>query len=483
MSEKEDHKITLVGVNPHSRTLKFLNNKNNQALVILKKRLESFERQKTLSISSIETRRLDTQQFLKHVQYLEHQDADNDRLVVRDVGSASQTPDPPKQPRRRRKIRLAKTAPAAHAAHSDSECVDGKRDEKRKGVKSGPETQAEKEKMLYGHRGDEFASQMRMERRDSMFFQLSGRGRHDSADITGYPGYLEIPTRKTPKPNPRTLLDVMMGLNAFNHLPPPSSCEQQNESGSVRNDSRLSVDYDSVYGSHENIANRFMQQWRTKVASRKLSIINKLDASMQPNPAARGSSTNLTSVAENPSRLLKNRRSTRVFGRKSVVQPMLPVIDDEEERKEQFQAWMSEEQEKSKADKQLFMFKSGDNKQTQRRRSFMIWLQNREKENKERASKNELASYEESEDENQSDDEPESIGDLMRALLKIKTRVREPLETRVRKFNAEIEDIIKRDEAARNMPMGKALKRKWLMIMQGIDAALAESSDDDDHYY
>lgn len=71
MSETDKQRMSLVGVNPNSRTLKFLNTKNNIATMTLKKQIDMFEREKTFSMNSIETKRLDTKQFLKQVKTLE----------------------------------------------------------------------------------------------------------------------------------------------------------------------------------------------------------------------------------------------------------------------------------------------------------------------------------------------------------------------------------------------------------------------------
>lgn len=73
MSETDMQRVSLVGVNPNSRSLKFLNTKNNIATQTLKKQIAMFERQKTFCMSSLETRRLDTHQFLKQVKSLEHE--------------------------------------------------------------------------------------------------------------------------------------------------------------------------------------------------------------------------------------------------------------------------------------------------------------------------------------------------------------------------------------------------------------------------
>jgi len=81
MTETESQRSQLIGVNPHSQTLKFLNNKNNIAALSLRKQLASFERQRSMNMSSMEARRLDTELFLKQVKYLEGQDDNNDMYV------------------------------------------------------------------------------------------------------------------------------------------------------------------------------------------------------------------------------------------------------------------------------------------------------------------------------------------------------------------------------------------------------------------
>ena len=71
MSETEARRTALIGVGPHSRTLKFLNNKNNIATTILNKKLALIERQSTMTINHLEHTRLDTQDFLKKIKFLE----------------------------------------------------------------------------------------------------------------------------------------------------------------------------------------------------------------------------------------------------------------------------------------------------------------------------------------------------------------------------------------------------------------------------
>lgn len=81
MSETDIQRMSLVGVNPNSRTLKFLNTKNNIATLTLKKQIAMFEREKTFSMTSLETKRLDTKQFLKQVKTLEHESEETKKYV------------------------------------------------------------------------------------------------------------------------------------------------------------------------------------------------------------------------------------------------------------------------------------------------------------------------------------------------------------------------------------------------------------------
>lgn len=288
-----------------------------------------------------------------------------------------------------------------------------------------------------------------------------------------------------PKPNPKTLLDVMVGLNAFSHLPSP---QQSTEPGdSFRGDSRMSFDQDSIYGSHENIARKFMLQWKNRVATRKISIMNKLDSNMPPPEILyqRSESINLSSVPEDPpaSSHMKRRKSRWSVRQGLKQQPTLPSIDDEDERKHQFLAWVQDEKQKMRNEKSsLFANISPFDKQAQRRKSFTCWLQKRQEQMKADDSDDDLEALKDVSDE-EVDDAPATIGDLMRTILKIKTRFKEPLDSRVKKFNNELEQIKKRDDEARNRPLSRSQKRRWKMLMRGIDAALADSSDEDDNYY
>ena len=81
MSETDVQRLSLVGVNPNSRSLKFLNTKNNIAALTLKKQIAIFERQKTFSISLIDSRRHDAQALLKQVNKLEQDSEENQRCV------------------------------------------------------------------------------------------------------------------------------------------------------------------------------------------------------------------------------------------------------------------------------------------------------------------------------------------------------------------------------------------------------------------
>lgn len=79
MSETDKQRLSLVGVNANSRSLKFLNTKNNIAALTLKKQLAVFEREKTFSISAIDSKRHDTQTFLKQVKNLDQETEESKR--------------------------------------------------------------------------------------------------------------------------------------------------------------------------------------------------------------------------------------------------------------------------------------------------------------------------------------------------------------------------------------------------------------------
>ncbi|XP_045174530.1 uncharacterized protein LOC123535841 [Mercenaria mercenaria] len=476
MSETDVQRLSLVGVNPNSRSLKFLNTKNNIASLSLKKQLALFERQKSFSIALIDSQRHDAQALLKQVKRLEHDSEENQRLLGRD-GDSITPPPPVTRQRRRRKIRLARTAPA-HMHHSDDETQHTAFDKRRQDVRSGPETQAEKDQML------------KLDRKQSVFLQLPGKGKQTHAYYD-----IDVPKRpELPRPNPKTLLDVMVGLNAFSHLPRARS--NSNEmSDSYRGDSRMSIiDEDSIYGSHENIARSFMTQWKNKVASRKFSIINKLDSQMAPPPVQRCDSIALSSVPEEDMSIRghsRNHRKSKWTVRHQMKQPSLPAIDDEEERKEHFLEWMGEQKAKLRIEKESVFANYPKDKQAQRRKSFTCWLQDRQEHIKRDEFSDEedddiadgVREFLEEDDDDVDNGKPANIGDLMRTLLKIKTRFKDPLDSRVRRFNKEIDALKARDEALRNKEPTASQKRRWKMLMYGIDAALADSSDDEDYNY
>ena len=315
---------------------------------------------------------------------------------------------------------------------------------------------------------------LRMDRKNSMFIQLPGKGKNADSNF----GYRDVPNSKTPKPNPRTLLDVMIGLNALKYLPNSTSSEYLNDS--FRGDSRLSVDCESIYSDHGNTAQTFMNQWKNKVACRKASLFNKIDKKFGVTQAT--STSNLTSVAEDPSRLQRHRKSRMMI--RHHMQQRLPVIDDEDERKETFQAWIAEERER--ANSEQFPLINPNDKQARRRRSFCFWLDRRHKEHlkRTRENKDNIAGVMHLSDlDSDEEEEPQSIGDLMKTLLKMKMSFKTPLDARLKKFNADVEEMVRRDAEARTAPIGKALKRRWKMIMHGVDAALADSSDEEDNYY
>ena len=375
------------------------------------------------------------------------------------------TPPPRKpRPRRvRRKIRLAQTAPPQT---NPSENPDNLVHPGRKAANSGPETQAEKEQML------------KMTRKKSMFLHLPGMG--SKGDLRSSD---ETPTPfAVPRPNPKTLLDVMIGLNAFSQLPPSESYDP------FRGDSRVSIDQESYYGSHEHIAKNFMLQWKNRVACRKPSLINRLDSSHVSYDFAnhRCESTNLSSVPEGPASASRfKRRKSKWSMRTGMKQPTLPSIDDEDERKHQFMAWVQDERQKMRSEKSsIFANICPNDKQSVRRKSFTLWLQKRQeqKADLDDNSDDDMGALRDiSEDEE--DNEPESMGDLMKTILKIKTRFKDSLDSRVKRFNNEMEKIKKRDEEHRKKPISNSQKRRFKMLLEGIDAALADSSDDEDNYY
>ncbi|XP_052799030.1 uncharacterized protein LOC128230628 [Mya arenaria] len=466
MSESETQRTYLVGVNQNGRSLKFLNNKNNMAAESLRKQLAAYERQKTITMSNMESRRLNTELFLKRVRYLEHEE--DERLMKKHDDDEEETPDvkPRVKQKRQRQHRMPRMAQTAPANVGQGGGRIGAADSKRKYLKSGPETQAEREHMLRRQGTGDSLSAVKLDRKESMFLQLSGRGRHISELV-----YPEIPSSKTPRPNPRTLLDVMIGLNAMHYLPTSNTSEQFNDS--FRGDSRLSIDHDSMYSSNENTAKRFMNQWKSQVAFRKGSIVRRIDKAFNRNV----STTNLTSVAEDPSRL----RTSRMMLRQS-MQMRLPAIDDDE-RKETFLAWMQEEKEKAVHDPYPFLNDRNNVRQAQRRRSFVEWLDKRTKFNPKTAKENEdrmAPIYSLSDDEDE-DDEPQNLGDLMRTLLKVKMAFRDPLNDRIRRFYSEVDEMVRRDETAARRPIGEELQRRWKRILQGVDAGHADSGDED--YY
>lgn len=379
--------------------------------------------------------------------------------------------------RRPRKIRLARTAPA-NIHHSDDEMQHAAFENRRHEIRSGPETQAERDQML------------NMDRKKSVFLQLSGKGKENQSHAY-YD--IDVPKRpELPKPNPKTLLDVMVGLNAFSLLPKPGS--NSNElSDSYRGDSRMSIiDEDSMFGSHENIAKSFMTQWKNKVASRKFSIISKLENQTSQVPLQRCDSIALSSVPEEDSSLRnysRVHRKSKWTVRHQMKQPSLPAIYDDEERKEQFLAWMEEQKAKMRIEKESVFANMPKDKQAQRRKSFTCWLQDR----KDNTKVSDVSDDDDDviadglrqilDDEDDVDvGKPANIGDLMKTLLKIKTRFKDPLDSRLQRFYREIDEIKERDEAARTKPTTKSQKRRWKMLMYGVDAALADSSDEEDNY-
>ena len=376
----------------------------------------------------------------------------------------------PVKSRRQQKIRMAQTAPA-NIHFQNPNVVQASTS--RKEVKSGPETKEEKEQML------------KIDRRKSMYIQLSGKGKD--------PVSKEETKPPLPRPNPKTLLDVMMGLNAFSHVPQPGT--RQGGTGELYEDIRAesresTLGRSSIYDSTENIAQKFIFQWRKNIASRKDSICMKLesfDNQMAENALQRSMSVAFSTVPEDyesDDNFVRRKQSKMSHRQTKMITPSLPAIHDDDERQEIFMAWVKEEKDKLKDEVPVYQNPAME-KLAKRRNSFVAWLKARNDKMKTRPDSAEkyfntsggsgLRNILEEDD----DDKP-NTGDLMRTILKIKTKFRDPLDSRVKKFNSEIEKMKERDAALRNKPSTKEQRRKWIMLTKGIDA---ESSDDDDECY
>ena len=292
-----------------------------------------------------------------------------------------------------------------------------------------------------------------------------------------------------PKPSPRTMLDVMIGLNAFSHVPPPRSPGMHSDNRNLFN---RSTSVKSLYDSTENIAGKFIQQWRARVASRRDSIIDKLagDCAIPANSTPRWiESSFLASVPEleQPVALDESRKSNwTLTHRPGLIKPAyLPGIGqrDDGERRELFQAWVKDRKhELVPHDRPDSENLNPTQKDEHRRKSFMKFLKER------RSSK---SKHEENEEETivpifkdpyEINDTQQDIGDMMNTILNIKKRFKDPLDFRVKKFYKELDQIKERDEKAQGPLTEKARKRRWKMLMKGIDAALADSSDEEDNY-
>ena len=65
MSEVE---VRMALVGPTGKSLKFLNNKNNLAAMYLNKKMQIFEREKSLNMAQLDHSKIDALEFMKHVR-------------------------------------------------------------------------------------------------------------------------------------------------------------------------------------------------------------------------------------------------------------------------------------------------------------------------------------------------------------------------------------------------------------------------------
>ena len=383
--------------------------------------------------------------------------------------------------RRKRKVRLAQTAPAnmQHKHNKqDKTMKDAVRNAFTNGAKPNPDARPD-------------SASLDTDRKKSVYLQIAGTGREPKSHVQFDDSEDEDKKRKDlPKPSPRTMLDVMIGLNAFSHVPPPRCVTRSPEQ---REESRFSLvrssSISSVYDSTENIAEKFIQQWRSRIASRKQSIYDKLSADT-PKPEAFQSreSLALSSVPElelsNPASL---RRKSKWTTRTSMKPPaQLPVIsqDDDQERREQFQAWVKERKDDIKpSERPESATLNPQQKITQRRNSFVCWLKQRNQTKPDYDDDDDDDSYSSYADPYEIDDGPQNVGDMMKTILNIKTRFRDPVDLRLKKFYRDLDKVKERDAKAQRPLTEKEQKRRWKALMKGIDAALADSSDEEENYF
>ena len=327
------------------------------------------------------------------------------------------------------------------------------------------------------------------DRRKSMYLQIGGAGRgakYNDSDDSNDEEYRRV---DLPKPSPRAMLDVMIGLNAFSHVPPP---QYGTRSPDIHTDNRnllnRSTSINSLYDSTDNIAGKFIQQWRAHVASRRDSIIEKLAGNYQNpfNSTPRWIEPSfLTSVPDLEQKIAldESRKSNWTVTHKTTY---LPGIGhrDEDERRDLFQAWVKERKD------DLVSYERPDSeklnpkqKDESRRKSFMKFLKDRKAAKQRREENEEETIIPLFKDPYEINDDPQDIGDMMKTIMNIKQRFRDPLDSRMKKFYKELEEIKERDAKVQGPITDKGLKRRWKLLMKGIDAALADSSDEEDNYF
>ena len=406
----------------------------------------------------------------------------------------TKTPEPEKDQiatkrrlQRNRKIRLAQTAPAGAQRKDKKEERQTDKRPKTEIVTTGSNLRLQRSKTTVETPN----------RRKSLYLQIGGTGRkanYNDSDDSDEDDYKRI---DLPKPSPRAMLDVMIGLNAFSHVPPPR-CVTKSPDINIdnRNLVNRSTSINSLYDSTENIAGKFVQQWRSRVASRRESIIEKLadvNYNAPKNSTPRWIEPSfLASVPELERHIpLDESRKSNWNSSNSkpgfIKQAYFPGIGvrDEAERRELFQAWVKERKD------ELVSYERPDSeklnpkqKDESRRKSFMKFLKDRKV-----AKQKQLEENEEEiivplfKDPYEIDDGPQEIGDMMKTIMNIKKRFKDPIDSRVKKFYKELDEIKERDAKAQGPITDKGLKRRWKMLMKGVDAALADSSDEEDNYF
>ena len=435
----------------------------------------------------------------------------------------SLTPDPPAEARKEanrtahRKVRLAQTAPPSiHHKHKKETPPKAKVREAFNSFSDSKDV---------NDRAQEVKSALDTDRKKSVYLQISGAGKEQKSYLKDYDSDEENKKRKElPTPSPRTMLDVMIGLNAFSHVPPPRCVTKTpydisregrksvfipspqlinrplkfTKDGRATRRRRSSVmstsSVGSINDSTENIAEKFIQQWRSRIASRRQSICNKIAAEHSKPDISHGrESIALTSVPEfepiTPSPLRKESKWT--FTHKSSLMPTeTPAIseDEDQERREQFQAWVRDKKDSVKpTERPNSAVLTAQQKTNERRKSFADWLKKRMLTMKRR-------NYDDDDDDDdaettddsnpyQIDDDPQDIGDILKTVLNIKKRFKDPVDFRLKKFYKDLDKIKERDERARRPLSEEERKRKWKVLMKGIDAALADSSDEEDNWW